>query len=212
MIPLGTVGSPSQYADMFTSHHGNPIRNAIMIFAAENLIYLILLALLYLWVTSEEDHTTSVFQSGFALSRLATKDGKMKSIVIFVTIIVSLTLSYAAGQLYSHPAPYMVGYETLLTEAPENSFPSQHTTVSFAVVWPLLSLQDRWRTGLVALVLALLVGISRVYVGLHYPIDIIGAIGTSLLGFALVYAGRGLVMEFVAVCIHIEDRLRTALF
>lgn len=106
----------------------------------------------------------------------------------------------------------MVGYETLLVDAPENSFPSQHTTVVFAFAWPLFYLQDRWQAGLVALALASLVGISRVYVGVHFPIDIVGAVGASLLGFALVSAARGLIMKFASQCIRIENRLMTTLF
>lgn len=202
-----SVGLAQQYGDIFTTHVGNPVLNEVMIFAAENLVYLVPLALLYLWFASEEDRTNSETETPLTLPWFTAEDGKMKSVFIFVTIVVSVAISYAMGQLYSHPAPYMVGYDTLLTEAPENSFPSQHTTVVFGFVWPLLYLQDRQRTGLVALVLASLVGISRVYVGVHYPIDIVGAIGASLLGFTLVYAGRGLVTKFAGLCIHIEAQL-----
>ena len=99
----------------------------------------------------------------------------------------------------------MVGYDTLLVDAPENSFPSQHTTVVFAFAWAVYYLQDRWRDGLVAVMFASLVGISRVYVGVHYPIDIIGAVGASLLGFILVYTARGPVMIFANQCIRIEE-------
>lgn len=170
----------------YGDHTGTPILNELMIFVTEYLVYLIPIALLYLWFSSE--------------------DGKSKSVFVFVTIVVSLAISYAMGQFYSHPAPYTAGYETLITEAPENSFPSQHTTVVFAFTWPVFYLQDRWRDGLVVLALASLVGISRVYVGVHYPIDIAGAIGASLLGFVLVYAARDAVTDFASLCINIEER------
>lgn len=176
----------------YTGNEGTPFLNEVMIFAAEKLIYLVPVALLYLWFTTEERKTISVF--------------------IFVTIVVSLAISYALGQFYSHPAPYMAGYETILVDAPENSFPSQHTTVMFGFAWPLFYLQDRRRAGLVGLVLASLVGISRVYVGVHYPIDIVGAIGASLLGVTLVYAGRGAIIDLANLCIRIENRLMNALF
>lgn len=212
MTAITTSGLPPQYEELFRSHIGNPILNEIMLFAAENLVYLIPLVLLYLWFTPEEKRTNSAFQMALAIPQLTAKEGKVKSVFIFVTIVVSLALAYTLGQLYSHPAPYMAGYDTLLVEAPENSFPSQHTTVVFAFAWSLLYLQDRLRVRFVALAFASLVGISRVYVGVHYPIDIIGAIGASLLGFTLVYAARNLVMDFARLCIRIEDRLRTVLF
>jgi undecaprenyl-diphosphatase len=195
----------------FTGHAGTPLLNELMIFTAENLVYLIPVALLYLWFAPEERRANSRFRMALSIPWFATEEGKSKSVFIFVTIVVSLAISYALGQFYSHPAPYMVGYETLLVEAPENSFPSQHTTVVFAFAWAVCYLQDRWRDGLVALVLASLVGISRVYVGVHYPIDIVGAVGASLLGFALVCVARDAVMDFASRCIRIEDRLRTAL-
>jgi undecaprenyl-diphosphatase len=196
----------------FAGHGGTPLLNELMIFAAENLVYLIPVALLYLWFAPEERRANSSFRMALSVPWFTTEEGKAKSVFIAVTIVVSLAVSYALGQFYSHPAPYMAGYETLLVEAPENSFPSQHTTVVFAFAWPLLYLQDRWREGLIALALASLVGISRVYVGVHFPIDIIGAISASLLGFTLVYAARGLVTDFAGCCIRIEDRLRAALF
>ncbi|UPM41702.1 undecaprenyl-diphosphatase [Halocatena salina] len=203
MTVLSTVSLLLPYEEIFTSHLGHPLLNDVMIFAAENIVYLIPLVLLYLWFTSGSERTQSSLSLG-------SRPGKTKSVFIFVTIVVGLALSYIIGQLYSHPAPYMAGYETLLVEAPENSFPSQHTTVMFAFAWPLFYLQDRWQ-GSVALVLASLVGVSRVYIGVHYPIDIVGAIGVSLLGFILMYAGRGVVIDFARRCIRIEDRFRTAL-
>jgi undecaprenyl-diphosphatase len=191
----------------YTGHTGTPFLNKLMVFAAEHLVYLIPIALLYLWFAPEEERVDSAFGMAPPTAWFATERGKSKSVFIVVTIVVSLAISYALGQLYAHPAPYMVGYETLLVDAPENSFPSQHTTVVFAFAWAVCYLQDRWRDGLVALVLASLVGISRVYVGVHYPIDIVGAVGASLLGFVLVYVARDVVTDFAGRCIRIEERL-----
>lgn len=185
----------------FTEYTGTPFLNELAIFTAENVVYLIPVALLYLWFIPER-----------ANARFRIEAGKSTSVFIVATIVVGLALSYALGQFHSHPAPYMVGYETLVVEAPENSFPSQHTTVVFAFAWALCYLQDRWRSGLVALFLASLVGISRVYIGVHYPIDILGGVGASLLGLTLVYVAKNTVMDFANWCIHIEDQLRTALF
>lgn len=196
----------------YTGHAGTPFLNEIMIFAAEKLVYLIPVALVYCWFTADGDRSNSGFRMPFIPSWLTTANGKSKSVFIFVTIVVSIIISSVLGQFYAHPAPYMVGYDTLLVDAPENSFPSTHTTIVFAFVWPLFYLQDRWRDGFVALVLAALVGISRVYVGVHFPIDIVGAVGASLLGFVLVYAASGPVNAFAGWCVHIENRLWTALF
>ncbi|WP_231188872.1 undecaprenyl-diphosphatase [Haladaptatus sp. DYF46] len=202
---MPTLGLLPRYGQLFTSHLRHPLLNEIMIFAAEGLVYLIPLVLLYLWFTPEGKRTNSAFQMTLTLPQVTTEDGKAKSVFIFITIVVSLVISYVLGQLYSHPAPYMVGYDTLLVDAPENSFPSQHTTVVFAFAWAVCYVQNRWRDGLIAVMLASLVGISRVYVGVHFPIDIIGAVGASLLGFIIVYAARKPVRAFANQCIRIEE-------
>jgi undecaprenyl-diphosphatase len=195
----------------YAGHEETLLLNELLLFAAEKLVYLIPVVLLYLWLASAPERSDSGSRLALVPPWFRIENGKSKSVFVFVTIVASLVVSYVLGQLYAHPAPYMVGYETFLVEAPENSFPSQHTTVMFAFAWPLFYLQDRWRDGLGAVALASLVGISRVYVGVHFPIDIIGAVGASLLGFALVYAARDTVLNFANFCVRIEDRLKISL-
>jgi undecaprenyl-diphosphatase len=52
------------------------------------------------------------------------------------------------------------------------AFPSGHTSTAFACA-TVLAWSDR-RLAIPAYVLATLIGISRVYVGVHWPLDIIG--------------------------------------
>lgn len=61
----------------------------------------------------------------------------------------------------------------LLVSAPSDfSFPSGHTAVSFAAVAALWRAKSRlW---IAALVLALLIAFSRLYLYLHYPTDVLG--------------------------------------
>ena len=53
------------------------------------------------------------------------------------------------------------------------SFPSGHTTNSLACAWVLFrKAPKKW--GVPALVLAILIALSRLYVGIHYPTDVLG--------------------------------------
>lgn len=71
-----------------------------------------------------------------------------------------------------------------------NSFPSGHTTTAFALAfWVfLLTYRTRYRWwGYGALLLAGLVGLSRVYRGVHYPSDVLVGAAVGVLWGALVY-------------------------
>ena len=67
------------------------------------------------------------------------------------------------------------------------SFPSGHATVSFACATVLALAVPRLRVPL--FVLAALISFSRVYVGVHYPLDVLAG---AVLGVAIAIALRTL--------------------
>lgn len=73
----------------------------------------------------------------------------------------------------------------LVTEKDPNSFPSGHTCAAFAagMIW-MRALPWRWGR-IAAVVAAVLMGLSRLYVGVHYPTDVLaGAVIGSLCAWA----------------------------
>ena len=81
-----------------------------------------------------------------------------------------------------------------------SSFPSGHTSTSFACAYVISRLAPRLT--IPVFVLAALIGFSRVYVGVHYPLDVVaGAI------FGLIVA-RALLMLLTAL--QRSRRLRRA--
>lgn len=104
--------------------------------------------------------------------------------VAAIAMILSLLFTnLLIKPLVARPRPWLdvAGLIPLVTEGDPASFPSGHTSVAFAFASALLwSGQTKW--GKAAVVLAALMGFSRLYVGVHYPTDVLAG---ALLG--LVY-------------------------
>jgi undecaprenyl-diphosphatase len=87
----------------------------------------------------------------------------------------SALLNMGTKQFFARDRPDL--WESIVTEE-SFSFPSGHAmgSMTLAVAVTMLAWRTRWRwpVTVVAMTFALLVGISRVYLGVHYPSDIIG--------------------------------------
>lgn len=95
--------------------------------------------------------------------------------------------------LFQRMRPYEVveGLTHLVPITDPNSFPSGHTTASFAagVVW-FRTLPARWARVL-ALASAFLMGFSRLYVGVHYPTDVLaGAVMGTVCALLALWLGK----------------------
>lgn len=99
---------------------------------------------------------------------------------------VALAISHVpvaiVKKLYPRIRPYLAIPETITFRNPltDHSFPSGHTTAIFSVTVPFM-LTDPLMI-LLLLPFALIVAVSRMYLGLHYPSDVLvgAAIGTSV--------------------------------
>ncbi len=105
--------------------------------------------------------------------------------LIFMLLLGNLILKPLIGRV----RPFDVNTAIrLLIQAPTDfSFPSGHTFASFACAVTLF-LEDR-RLGIPALILAVLIAFSRLYLYVHYPTDVLAGL---LLGIAAAFLGHWL--------------------
>jgi len=112
--------------------------------------------------------------------------------MLFVALIGSLLINnMLLKNLVGRARPYTVikGLIPLIKGPVDYSFPSGHTGSSFAAAWVLYRKLPK-KYGILAVVLASLIAISRLYVGVHYPSDIlfgmISGIGISYIAEIIV--------------------------
>lgn len=67
---------------------------------------------------------------------------------------------------------------------PDASFPSVHTTTMAVMALSYLYFRSRWSA--LFLILMIWVGISRIYVGVHYPLDILGGFIVGIISLMIV--------------------------
>jgi undecaprenyl-diphosphatase len=83
------------------------------------------------------------------------------------------------------PRPFeMHDVQLLVAKLTDGSFPSIHTLVSFVIAFGVYAYDKKM--GAYFIIAAALVSLSRVYVGVHYPFDILGGVILAWLSFYLV--------------------------
>lgn len=87
------------------------------------------------------------------------------------------------GMIWFEPRPFMAGIgHTLVVHAADNGFPSDHSTLMFALGTGLILTGAARAAGVVVCLLGLGVAWARVYLGVHFPIDVLTGIPV---GFAV---------------------------
>ena len=99
-----------------------------------------------------------------------------------ISLIVSHLIVHVIKRVANRPRPYITLKNVDEAKIPFEpySFPSGHTTAAFSLAITLRFYTPIWEWECFLLAIASLVGISRVYLGVHYPSDILigGLVGT----------------------------------
>ncbi len=132
--------------------------------AADYFIYAIPLILLALWLWGDQ----------------ADRSNALKAVAV---AFIALGINQLLAIVLPHPRPFMMGIgHTFIAHASDSSFPSDHATVFSAIGFTLLR-GRRATLGWAVLLAGSCVAWARIFLGVHFPLDMLGAALVSLLAY-----------------------------
>ena len=145
------------------------------------------LTLVALWFIGKDAPQRMRYQIGMftALTAMA-----LSSLVVLIS-----------NALFFRPRPFdgLEGISLLFYQPTDSSFPSNSAAAAFAIAAAVWCVNRR--IGAVLFLAAAVYGFSRVYVGVHYPADILGGAAIALVVTALTLRLRDLLMPVLVVVI-----------
>jgi undecaprenyl-diphosphatase len=159
------------------SHHPYGMVIILAIFLAEWLIWLVPASIGLCWLRG---------------------DAALRKTMLVASISGLLALLFAQliGLAWMHPRPFMIGMgNTLIPHVADSSFPSDHLTLWWAVAFSFLLHAGVRRLGVVLALFGVPMAWSRIYLGVHFPLDMLGAAIVAAVSAWLALAAAGLYLE-----------------
>jgi undecaprenyl-diphosphatase len=143
--------------------------DAAMTAITHSVPYVAIALMIFLWFNGKKDQVLKK---------------RYTALYAFFSSLTALFINAIIHFVYYHPRPFVVHHvHQLVPHAADSSFVSDHAVLVFAIAWVLWMRNEHFKVPI--FIWAMIVGISRIYVGVHYPIDVIGSallsFGTSLL-------------------------------
>ena len=138
----------------------------LAVFIGEFMIYLIPLLLLWMWLWGERPRR-----------ELALK--------AFLVSMVAVGINQIIPLFYQHPRPFELGMgHAWIAHVADSSFPSDHATV-FSALGISLLFGGEVGLGVLTIFVGALVAWARIFLGVHFPLDMMGAMVVALVAYAV---------------------------
>jgi undecaprenyl-diphosphatase len=149
----------------------SPVVVASATFLADWIIRIVALAMVLGWIRGRSGLRLALFRAG-------------------LSVMLAMSVALFAATAWYVPRPFAAGFgHQLIPHAADSSFPSDHATVLFAVAWALLFERSARLWGWVTFLAAASVAWARIYLGVHWPLDMVGAMVISAVAACVVRFG-----------------------
>lgn len=135
-------------------------------------------------------HYTSYFLLASLIIYFVFRKEKLLVVLMILAVIASTITSAALKNIISRERPYQtLDVRQLVNEDDNKSFPSNHVQLSFALTAIIFLFHKKF--GLMLFFLSIIMAISRIYLGVHYPSDVLGgAVIGTLIGISILMIRR----------------------
>lgn len=119
---------------------------------------------------------------------LSKKDGQKIAYTIFLSLLINNAIKVVIDRIrpFNHPKATYTVNESTLESASGMSFPSGHSQNSSVTYFSIANNYKKKYLWIIGSVLVTIVGLSRIFLGVHYPTDVIAGI---ILGLIFTFLG-----------------------
>ena len=121
----------------------------------------------------------------------------------YASAALGYVIAYVIHHLYDRARPYEAhAIRHPWSSSTDASFPSDHTSLSFAIAFAVLAFDTV--AGVVFIVVAAIIGVGRLFIGAHYPGDVLAGLAVGLVAALVVLR---LLPRFVAWVVGYVERV-----
>ena len=138
--------------------------------------------------------------------KLTNRDNLKKiAIIALIALLFSDIIALALKNIIHEPRPFSImnNVHLLVVENDPNSFPSGHATSVFSVVTVfVLNMRDLAKKhykiiDCVLIIFAIVIGFSRIYVGVHFPFDVLAGAIIGILGALIINKFKDTILSII---------------